>query len=166
MSEIVPGFCVIAGAAAASPEHRAAIQGALRMWGEAAGRPAPAPPRQPGKESRMRTFRVTVDGHPYEVTVDEMPDAMPRPAPPRRAAASVPDAEPIGVQQVRAPIPGKILDVRVAVGGRVARGDVLLVLEAMKMENDILAPAGGRVSALQVRPGDAVNAGDLLVALE
>lgn len=148
----------LGGLEEAPPEQRAAIQGALRLWGETAD--------GPGKESRMRTFRVTVDGRPYQVTVDELTGAIPRPAPPRRADPPPPDAEPAGLRQIRAPIPGKILEVRAAAGGRVARGEVLLVLEAMKMENDILAPAAGRVSALHVQAGDAVNAGDLLVELE
>jgi biotin carboxyl carrier protein len=63
-------------------------------------------------------------------------------------------------------MPGKILAVHAAVGETVARGAVLIVLEAMKMENDLLAPADGRVKSVHVRSGDAVNTGDLLVVLQ
>jgi biotin carboxyl carrier protein len=172
--EMVTGLRVAAdeGGAAAPPEHLAAIQGALRMWGKTAGhaapqgsRPGPALLRQ-SKESRMRTFRVTVDDRSYVVTVDELAGSLPRPAPPRRAPGSAPGAEPVGERLIQAPIPGKILDVRVAIGGRVTRGDVLLVLEAMKMENDILAPGEGTVKTVRVRPGDTVNTGDVMLVIE
>jgi biotin carboxyl carrier protein len=156
----------------APPEHLAAIQGALRMWGTTAGHAAPqrgrpdSPPFRQSKESRMRTFRVTVDDRSYMVTVDELAGAFPRPVPPRRAQAGAPGTERVGAQSIVAPIPGKILDVRAAVGGRVARGDVLLVLEAMKMENDILASGEGTVKVVHVRPGDTVNSGDVLLLIE
>jgi 3-methylcrotonyl-CoA carboxylase alpha subunit len=66
----------------------------------------------------------------------------------------------------RAPMPGHVLDVRVAQGQRVAAGAVLVVLEAMKMEHSLLAPWGGRVAALHVKPGDRVEEGADLVQLE
>jgi len=63
-------------------------------------------------------------------------------------------------------MPGRILDVRVVVGSPVVPGSVVLVLEAMKMENDILADSAGKISAVHVKPGDAVNTGDPLVEME
>ena len=71
----------------------------------------------------------------------------------------------MGASKVNAPMPGTILDVKVAVGATVKKGDTLCVLEAMKMENDIPAPADGKVVAINVTKGASVNAGDILVSL-
>ena len=67
--------------------------------------------------------------------------------------------------QVKCPMPGTILDVRVSVGDTIKEGDILMILEAMKMENEILAPVSGKVTAVQVSKGAAVNSGDLLAVL-
>ena len=67
---------------------------------------------------------------------------------------------------MNAPMPGTILDVRVSVGDTVKEGDVLMILEAMKMENEIMAPASGKVTGVQVSKGASVNAGDLLTVLD
>jgi biotin carboxyl carrier protein len=72
---------------------------------------------------------------------------------------------PAGANTVAAPLPGTIVDVKVSVGQAVKRGDVLFVLEAMKMENDIPAAADGTVTAIQVQKGSSVNSGDVLCAL-
>ena len=114
------------------------------------------------EEGPMRRFRVTVDGKAYEVTVEEIPAAKPDrnpspPAPQPRASQGRP---------VKAPMPGTVLEVRVAPGDAVTAQSVLLVLEAMKMENDILAPAGGTISAVRVTAGDSVNSGDVLAIIE
>ncbi len=68
--------------------------------------------------------------------------------------------------KVTAPMPGTILNIAVAVGDTVKRGQVLLILEAMKMENEIVAPADGTVVSVNVTSGTSVNAGDLLVSLD
>lgn len=95
-------------------------------------------------------------------------------APPAPAAAAPPGApRPAGVgrevvaegEAVRAPLPGVIADVKVAVGQEVKAGDVLLVLEAMKMENEVVAPVAGTVRQVLVDRGAAVNAGDPLVVI-
>jgi biotin carboxyl carrier protein len=70
-----------------------------------------------------------------------------------------------GPQTLTAPLPGKITHVAVNVGDTVAAGDTLLVIEAMKMENEMRAGAPGRVAEIRVRPGQAVNAGDVLVVM-
>jgi len=111
------------------------------------------------QEDTMRRFRVTVDGQAYDVSVEEVRETDV----PASAGATRP--APVAGHRMQAPMPGRILDVRVAVGSTVAPGSVLLVLEAMKMENDILADAAGRISAVHVKAGDAVNTGDVLVEM-
>jgi len=136
----------------------------------------------------MNRYKVTVNGTAYDVLVEDMggtqaayapvaqpvpaavPAAAPQPAPAPVAApipAPVPAAAPApaGASVVEAPMPGKILKLSVAVGASVASGDVLLILEAMKMENEISAPVSGTVREIRAREGDSVNTGDVLVVL-
>ena len=123
----------------------------------------------------MRKFMITVNGATYEVDVEEVGGAQT--AAPVRAAAPVaaapvkaaaPAAAPTATaagESVKAPMPGNILDVKVKVGDTVKQGDALVVLEAMKMENDIPAPHDGKVVQVCVQKGATVNAGDALVVL-
>ena len=75
-------------------------------------------------------------------------------------------AAPANGTAVNAPMPGTILDVKASVGDTVTEGQVLMVLEAMKMENDIVAPKAGKVSAISVKKGDSVNSGDALAYIQ
>ena len=81
---------------------------------------------------------------------------------PAAPAAAAPAA---AGEQVKSPMPGNILDVKVAVGDTVAEGDVLIILEAMKMENEIVAPCSGKVASVNVQKGATVNSDDLLVVI-
>ncbi len=137
-----------------------------------------------------RRFRVTVNGKVYEVEVEEMgfgaPSAPVNPAPsapvapspvtaspapaPAQASAPAPAPKPspqptVGGSTVSAPMPGKILRVNVREGEQVSAGDLLVVLEAMKMENEILAPTSGTVKQVLVKEGDSVNTGDAMVVI-
>ena len=123
----------------------------------------------------MRRFNVTVNGVSYDVVVEEVsgaPEAAPAPvataAAPTSAAAPAVKAAPAtksGSVEIKAPMPGTIMKVNVAPGQAVKKGDVLCVLEAMKMENDISAPADGTVASVNVQKGASVNTDEVLVTL-
>ena len=113
-----------------------------------------------------KQYRITVDGTTYQVEVEELgAGAAAAPAPtPAPAAAPAPAAGGAG-SPVTAPMPGKVLRVVVSVGAPVKNGDMVLVLEAMKMENEIFAPADGVVKEIRARDGDTVNTGDVMMII-
>ena len=119
----------------------------------------------------MKHYNITVNGSAYDVVVEEVggavaPAAAPKAAPAPAPAAAAPKAAPAaGAVNVEAPMPGNILDVKVKAGDAVKAGDVLVILEAMKMENDIVAPQDGTVASVSVAKGDTVNVNDVLVSL-
>ena len=130
----------------------------------------------------MRKFNVTVNGNAYEVEIEEVeagvsaPVAAAAPIAPAapKAAPAAPKAAPkaaapagkSGGVKVTAPMPGNILKMNVTVGQKVSKGDVLCILEAMKMENDIPCPQDGTVASVNVQKGATVNSGDVLVTLD
>ena len=75
------------------------------------------------------------------------------------------DAAPAGAEKVTSPMPGTVLAVKVAVGQSVKKGETVVLLEAMKMENEIPAPRDGVVASISVNKGSSVQAGDLLISL-
>ncbi len=112
----------------------------------------------------MKKYRVNVNGTVYEVELEEMtgaPAAAPVAAP-APAAAAAPAA---GGEKVTSPMPGTILSVNVAAGDAVKRGQVLMILEAMKMENEIMCPCDGTVASVSVTKGAAVESGTLLCTI-
>lgn len=125
----------------------------------------------------MRRFNVTVNGVSYDVVVEEVGAAASAPvAAPAAAPVAAPAATPVaapaaapagaaGAVAVKAPMPGTILKVNVAPGQAVKKGDVLCVLEAMKMENDISAPQDGTVASVNVQKGASVQTEEVLVTL-
>jgi len=139
-----------------------------------------------------RKFRITIGGITYNVEVEEVGGQENAPAPVQTAArtaaplvataasapAPVPNRDlstapaPVKTPElatagdvVRAPLPGLIVGVKVEVGQQIKKGDVVLVLEAMKMENDIVASADGTVKEIVVAKGSAVSLGDALVVI-
>lgn len=130
----------------------------------------------------MKKYNVTVNGQTYLVEVNEAgavastpvakaaPVAVPAPAAapaPVAAPAATPAAAPVpaGAQTISAPMPGKILEVRVKAGDAVKRGDVLMILEAMKMKNEIMAPKDAKVTEVRVNVGQSVATGDVMLIL-
>ncbi len=143
----------------------------------------------------MKTFKVTVDGQSYTVEVEEIEESSAgssgnvsapvtgktqehkEPAGQVKTETAVDKTEKNaqektapatggpGGKNVKAPMPGSILEVKVSIGDEVSEGDVLLVLEAMKMENELTASQAGTVSEVLVKKGDTVNSGDSLVVL-
>lgn len=117
----------------------------------------------------MSKYLITVNGGSYEVTVEEIGGVVPVAVAPKAApaAAPAPKAAPVaaGAETVSAPMPGNILGVNVAPGQSVKSGDILMILEAMKMENEIKAPSDGTVASVNVTKGATVNTGDVLVTL-
>ena len=114
----------------------------------------------------MRKFNVNVNGKIYVVEIEETVEAAPVV---NNAPAAAPAAAPAPVSggkvNVEAPMPGTILDVKVAAGATVKAGDVLCILEAMKMENEIVAPQDGKVTNI-IANGATVNTGDILASME
>ena len=131
----------------------------------------------------MRKFAITVNGQSYEVEVEEIggapvfaaaPVAAPVAAPASVAAPAAPKAAvpapkaaaaPAGAEAVKSPMPGTINAVNVTAGQTVKKGDVLCILEAMKMENEIMAPRDGVVASVNVTKGATVASGDVLLTL-
>ena len=119
----------------------------------------------------MKKYRVNVNGTAYEVEIELIdsaeaaaPNAAPAPAVEEKAAPA-PAAVPAGGEAVKAPMPDTILAVNVTAGQAIKKGDVLFILEAMKMENEIMAPADGTVAAVAVAKGATVESGAVLCTL-
>ena len=124
----------------------------------------------------MKTYNITVNGTTYEVVVEETgstasapvyvaPQASTPVAAPAAAPKAAAPAAAAGATKVTSPMPGTILAVKVSVGQQVKKGDVICVLEAMKMENDIPAPADGVIASINVQKGASVAANDILASL-
>lgn len=133
----------------------------------------------------MRKFLINVNGNNYEVEVEEVSNgaaaptpaarptapvapvkaAAPAPKAPAAPAPKAPAAVPAGASTINAPMPGTILKVNVGAGETVKKGQVLCILEAMKMENEIMASADATIQSIGVSQGDSVNTGQVLFVL-
>ena len=126
----------------------------------------------------MKKFNVTVNGTAYDVEVNEVkaaaPAAAPKAAPaaapaPKAAPAPAPAAAaapvPAGAETVKAPMPGKILSVAVSAGQAVKKGETLLILEAMKMQNEMASPVAGVVKSINVAVGESVKPGQVMAII-
>lgn len=117
----------------------------------------------------MKRYEIEVNGQVYQVSLKELPADTPMPAPapkPDASPAKAPTPAPTaGGTAVNAPLAGTVLAIKVTEGQAVKQGEILLVLEAMKMENEIVAPADGVVQAIQVAVGQSVESDQLLLKL-
>ncbi len=135
----------------------------------------------------MKNYQVTVNGVVYQVTVEEVgatsapvapasaaaapisaaPAAAPAPAPTPAPAPAAPAAAtaPAGAHVVKSPMPGTIMKINVTPGAAIKRGDVICVLEAMKMENDIVSPVDGTVASVNVTKGASVNTDEVVATI-
>lgn len=122
----------------------------------------------------MKNYTITVNGNVYDVTVEEggqgstgaaLKAAAPKAAAPKAAPKAAAPAGAAGAVKINAPMPGKILSVKAQAGQAVKKGDVIMILEAMKMENEIVAPQDGTVAGINVSAGDSVEAGAVLASL-
>ena len=130
----------------------------------------------------MKKYNIKVNGTTYEVEVEEVggsetpvvsPIVRPAPAAPAPVAVQTAPKETVaaapiaaGAQTITAPMPGTVLEVKVTSGQVVKAGDILIILEAMKMENEILAPADGTIDTVQTTKGASVNTSDILVTIK
>lgn len=125
----------------------------------------------------MKNYRVTVNGNMYEVSVEEVSAGSSNTA---SESVNISNSAPIrpatepkintvssnnGVK-VTAPMPGIVLDIKVSVGQQVSKNDVVIILEAMKMENEIVSPTSGKVASINVNKSASVNSGDVLIVIE
>ena len=116
----------------------------------------------------MKKFHITVNGNAYEVDVEEIgaasaPAVAPAAAPAAPAAPAA--AAPAGGTVITCPMPGTIIDIKVSAGQAVTEGQVLVIFEAMKMENEIVAPCAGTVDSINCGKGDSVDSGSVLLSL-
>lgn len=125
----------------------------------------------------MKNYRITVNGNTYDVAVEELaPGTVPaapvaaaapvQAAPaPVAAAAPAPKSAPADAYKINSPMPGTILDLKVKEGDTISANQVVAILEAMKMENEIVTPVGGKVVSVNVAKGATVDTGDLIMAI-
>ena len=120
----------------------------------------------------MKKYKVNVNGTDYEIAIELMDGnakaeelkSAPKAAPEAPKAPAAPAAAGAG-EKVTCPMPGNILAVNVNVGDSVKEGQVLMVLEAMKMENEIMSPVDGRIASVQVAKGASVETGAVLCVI-
>lgn len=118
----------------------------------------------------MKNLKITVNGVAYDVQVEEVGGSASAPVaapatPVATAPKAAPAAAPTSGEPLNCPMPGTIISVNVSAGQQVKLGDVVVVLEAMKMENEIKAPKDGTITSVNVNKGDAVESGTLLVTI-
>lgn len=118
----------------------------------------------------MRKFSVNVNGNNYIVEIEELDGgaevAAPVAAPKSAPKAAPKTAAPAGATAIKAPFPGTVVKVNVTAGQAVKKGDVVAIIEAMKMENEISAPVDGTIASVNVQKGASVATDDVIVSIK
>ncbi|MBE6024357.1 MAG: biotin/lipoyl-binding protein [Cellulosilyticum sp.] len=114
----------------------------------------------------MKKYRVNVNGNEYEIGLELIDESEVKSAAPVKAAAPTPSAAPAGGEKITSPMPGTILSVNVSNGDTVKKGQVLMILEAMKMENEIMSPIDGTIASVNASKGATVESGALLCVIK
>ena len=114
----------------------------------------------------MKKYRVNVNGNDYEIAIELIDEAEVKAATPVKTAAPAPSAAPAGGEKITSPMPGNILSVNVSNGDTVKKGQVLMILEAMKMENEIMSPIDGTIVSVNTTKGATVESGALLCVIK
>lgn len=119
------------------------------------------------KDLKMKKYKVNVNGTNYEIAIELMSETEAAASKTAAPAAAAPAAAPAGEgEKIASPMPGTILDIKVNVGDTVKKGQILMILEAMKMENEIMAGADGQVTSIGVTKGASVQTGDMLCTIK
>lgn len=113
----------------------------------------------------MKAYKVNVNGHVYEITLEEINKSDIKEAPKAAPVAAPAASAPADGTKITAPMPGNILKINITNGQSVKKGDVLMVLEAMKMENEIMCPCDGKIASVNTSVGTSVEAGALLCSI-
>ena len=113
----------------------------------------------------MKKYRVNVNGTAYEIELEELTGDMPSTSSAPAPAAPASDGDARG-ERVTAPMPGTIVSINVKPGDMATRGQVLMILEAMKMENEILSPRDGKILSVDTTKGATVQSGTLLCVID
>lgn len=119
----------------------------------------------------MKRYNITVNGTAYDVTVEETEGGAPASAPaapkaaPKAAKPAPAASGAVGGVKIEAPMPGTVMDVKLKVGDKVVNGTPIVIIEAMKMENEIPATCEGTIASINVSKGDSVNTGTLIATI-
>lgn len=119
----------------------------------------------------MKNYKITVNGKVYEVQVEEVTNSstvnkINTNSTTSEQVMTKNNREKEGKISITAPIPGKVNSIKTSLGSNVKKGDVLIVLEAMKMENEIVASEDGVIASIDVREGETVESGAVLLTLD
>lgn len=114
----------------------------------------------------MKKYKVNVNGTLYEISLEVIDGDAEQTTAPARIAEEAKTNSPAGAEQIKSPMPGTILAVNVIEGSKIKKGQVIMVLEAMKMENEILSPRDGKIVSINVSKGSSVESGALLCVIE
>lgn len=114
----------------------------------------------------MKKYHVNVNGNDYEIAIELIDEVEAKTTSSQKATAPVPVTPPTGGEKITSPMPGNILNVNVSAGDKVKKGQILMILEAMKMENEIMSPVDGTILSIHTTKGATVDSGTLLCIIK